>query len=392
MKKLLVATSALVVAAPAFADVTISGTLNADASTKDLAELSSFAVTSLTVKLAATGDIGGSLEFGIDSSSVSASGPNQWIIDEDDLDGDSNDTEYVLVDADGNLLEGDDADAPTSTTSADSMNDVLRNAVTNPNISAVDALTLTGFDVYASTSLGKFNLGDSTGTMTDDDLTEMEVFGDTGAVAFASGVTGVAVNNDTAFLTYSNSFGGADVALTWGNNGSILSVGGSAAGFTFDMDSSSGEDIEGAFVINASGDVGPMNVALELDNDNDYDMKLGGSFGNFGVGLGVNSNEDSEFGVTGSAGSIDFGLYSASVITRNDDDTVKETTNTTGVHATTGIAGYSTKFAFGNTSVDETDETTSSMSATVTIMDGFTIAYGGNEGEEDITFSVDMSF
>jgi len=304
MKKLLVATSALVVAAPAFAnDVTLSGTLEFKASTEDGAELSTASVDTFEITLAGAGDVVG-----------------------------------------GNVTLG---------------------------LTAASDIGVTGYDVYADSSIGKFNIGTSTGTMTDNDLTELEYIGDTGAVNFASGITGVAVNGLATYLTYSNSLGPVDVALTWGGNGMVTSVGGSFGGFDVDVDSS-----DAGSAVNVSGEVAGFGIKVESDDSSNYDLAVTGSFGDYGVAIGSNSNEDFELGVTANFGDLGVGLYSAEVAA----------VESTKLKVTTELAGYDASITLGESGG------VSNASIELTLADGVTLSYGGNSGSEDLTIDIEFGF
>lgn len=317
MKKFLVATSAFVVAAPAFAnDVTLSGALDFSASTEDAAELSTASINTLSIALAAAGDVvGGNITLGVSENKARNT-------------------------------------ADTAT-------------VTSYSIGA------TGYDVYADTGLGKFNIGTSTGTMTDNDLTELEVIGNTGTVAFASGVTGVTTNGLGTYLIYSNSFGPMNLALTWGDDGMITSVGGSFGGFDVDVDSS-----DAGSVANLAGAVGPVQMKLEADDNSNYDLVLGGQFGDYGVQLGTNSNDDVELGFGTAIGGMGVELFVAEV----------GGADYSGVSLTTAIGGMATEISF-----DEAAGT-STASIEVTVADGVTLNYGGASGSEDLTVNVALGF
>ena len=117
MKKLLIASSALAVTAPAFAqEVTLSGTFVGKATTEDLTQLSGHLISTLIFGLAYEGEtVGGNINFG-ETSSI----PNV-----------------------GEIV----------------------NEVGSANI-------------YAMTSFGKFNYGTSDGDKTDDDLIELSIIND----------------------------------------------------------------------------------------------------------------------------------------------------------------------------------------------------------------------
>ena len=302
MKKLLVATSALVVAGPAFAnDVTLSGTFAGKYSTEDASELSGAAITTATLKLSYENENG----FG------------------------------------GNITLGDDD--LNSSDKAGRLNDAI--------------LQVTDINIYADTTLGKFNIGTGDGTMTDSDLTEMNRFNDADTnVAFSSGLTGENLNNDlnadslqdplASYLTYSNSFGPVEAAITWAEDGYILSGGLSVGGFDLDLDYSSGRsgsvytslieefgsadpepdkrlrdafgESDASYVINAVGSLAGITVELEYGTGKDekgdlvdsaYDLYLAYDLGVAKLALGTASNSDQEVEVSGDLGDFGYKLY-----------------------------------------------------------------------------------
>ena len=278
MKKLLIATSALTLAAPAFAEeYTLSGTFAGKASTEGGDQLSGGVITTLTFGVTYKGDnVGGDFSFG------------------------DTDSDLSLEDITGMVESA---------------------------------------NIYAETSFGKFNFGTDDGYKTDDDLTELEFFNDeTGKnVDFKSGLTAFKAGENVdenktgveTYLTYSNSFEGVGVALTWADDGYVLSAGGDFAGYSvgLDMSTYTGESEEdpagaGTYVLNVSGDVGPVALALEMgyapavigndiytaseSEDGATDLKLGYSFGLVDVNVGVGSDEVNEILVSGDAGDIGY--------------------------------------------------------------------------------------
>ena len=308
MKKLLVATSALVVAGPAFAnDVTLSGTFAGKYSTEDATELSGGAITTLTVNLAFKGDNG----FG------------------------------------GNLKLGDD-----DTPDLDDLGDV--NAV----------------NIYAETALGKFNVGTDTGTKTDDDLTEMNVFNDgddNDNVDFDHGLAAF-MNEENklgTFLTYSNDFGPVSSAVTWADDGYVFSAGLELAGFDLALDYSSGsstiedDSSDASYVINAVGSLAGITVELEYgtgknekneDVDSAYDLYLAYDLGVAKLALGTASNSDQELEVSGDLGDFGYKLYFG-----NDEQATDEKSYT-GFEISTQVgaieAGLKTSDVAGTTSTE----------------------------------------
>ena len=182
MKKLLVASSALVAAAPAFAnDVTLSGTFVGHAATTDLEQLSNAVITTLTYGIAYAGNnIGGNINFG------------------------QTDTVGVVLVA---------STGATSNTS-------LSNIVTQ-----IDSA-----NIYADSAFGKFNFGTSDGSKTDNDLGELAVLQDQSSDNVDFSYAEAALNAFTTaavgtHLTYSNTFGPASVAVAWHDDGYTLSAG-----------------------------------------------------------------------------------------------------------------------------------------------------------------------
>ncbi len=255
MKKLLMASSTLVVATPAMAEMTMSGTIAAVATTEDASKLTGSAITTLTLK--ATFDngegLGGTMTFG-----TTATG----------------------------------------------------------DISSTPLLDTT---VYADTSYGKFSYSTNDGKKTDDDLVELGIIGDsTTKNVDVPGLAGFSNNGISTFLVYSNGFGDTDVALTVGAESpdagttfsQALSVQAVAAGFTFTLDSLSfTNDTDGTapstktdapMVINIVGDLGPVGIKLEdgysaVTTDNDgTDLALSYGIGGVTVDYGFSTNGNDE--------------------------------------------------------------------------------------------------
>jgi Cu/Ag efflux protein CusF len=260
MKKLLVATSALVVAAPAMAQPTLSGSIVAKATTTGLTELSGGAISTLTLKVAYEGDnLGGDMSFG-----------------------------------------------DTGT----------------PDLSAV--MQMTGFNVYADTTMGKFNIGTSQSKVTDDDLTELSIFNDKVKNVDMPSMTGEAVQNDTFFLTHSKPFYGADVAISWGDTAANVSVSTDMGDFKVMADMNMNGDSAAAnavapYVINVTGDLGPVGLKLEsgysaVSSENDgTDIALSFDANDLTIDFatGSNGNADSditEFRVSGSMDDISYAV------------------------------------------------------------------------------------
>ena len=271
MKKLLVATSALVVAAPAMAQPTLSGNIVAKASTTGLTELSGGAVSTLTLKVAYEGDnFGGDMSFGGSS------------------------TPATLQD-----------------------------------------LQLSGFNVYADTAMGRLNIGTSQTKVTDDDLTELNIFNDKVKNVDMPSLDGEAAQDDAIFLTHSMSLNGADFAISWGDTGANISLSTDMGDFKVMADMNMNGDSSVAsvdpYVINVTGDLGPVGLKLEsgysaVTSENDgTDIAL--SFDANGLAIdfatGSNGNADSditEFRVSGSMDDISY-----AVATGSDDSLATDT-------------------------------------------------------------------
>lgn len=336
MKKLLVASAAVAVAAPAFAnDVTLSGNVVGELSTSNLNTVTAGALSTFEITLAVAPEgngIGGNITFGL---------------------------EQVLTTAPV-------AGVPGTTTLA-TVEDY--------------SFGVTGYDIFAMTDLGKFNVGTSTTTKTDDDLTEMNAIGDTGEVDFASGLIGFDEGfHIGSYLSYSNDLGPISVGLTWGAAADAL---GNAAGSTYVL--SLGADLggfaalldyaeSGDYVLTLEGSVGGFGVALETDQDGDADAKFSGSFGDFGVALGVNTADDVELEVTGAVGDMSFHVYAGEV----------------GGNELSGI-GFSTMIAGMEVGADydsRIGSTGPEGSVYIKPIDGFKISTDG----EGLTFAIDMGF
>ena len=265
MKKLLVATSALAVTAPAFAnEVTFSGSVVGKATTTDGSKVTNAVLSTLTLKASYASDDGlsGTIKFGHTGT----------------------------------------ANASTS-------------------------LGIDGFSVSADTQLGKFTLGTSHTLYTDDDFIELNEINDArlgknvdfpALTGFATGTTGsqlrvvqsyeYSVNDDTT------------IGITWGEIARAMSAKTSMGGFSLALDYSEEQKtgttgkVVSPMVLNVSGDVGPVALKLEYGwngtDNSGYDALFSYTVSpSVKVDLGLDSLDNNEIQVSGAMGGGTYSVF-----------------------------------------------------------------------------------
>ncbi len=348
MKKLLLATSTLAVATPAMAELTLSGNIVAKATTVDADELTDAVVTTLTLKATYENDAG----------------------------------------AGGHMIFG-------QTDTSDTV-----------NWTDTDIL---GFNVYANTAYGKFQIGTGAGEFTDgglvivrslgDDVTNVEFPGYDGEVPMDGELDNEDDRDSTdVYLAYSYTSGDTTGQVSWGDDATLLSLSTVAGGFTVKLDAlsygeSGDEDAVDPNVVNISGDLGPIQVALEsgyslISEENDgTDLSLAYTLGDLTAKVGTSTNgtegtDVQEFMISGKAGNADYAFSTGSdEALTNEEDFSKVTLESMLSGMTAGISS------------NDRDGTTETE-LYIKPVDALEIEYVDNDGAEDavINFKVSASF
>ena len=251
MKKLLIATSALIAAAPALANVTLSGTIDLDFTTGEF-ESGDGDVNTLSLGLAYTGEgFGGSLTLsplndGTTAVSSIVAGYN--IYSNTDL------GKFSIGTSDG-LSTDDDlaetAQAVDFTLGKDDLTD-----------------TYGGFALTDPACLGVAGGGGSADCSGDT--------WDTGDGPVDNGALGVANSISTPSLSYTApSVSGFTVGITWGSNQGASADYVMNIGYSNDMiDLAIDMDEDGAYVATSTVSTAVGNVLVELDDQSNYELRF----------------------------------------------------------------------------------------------------------------------